>query len=62
MDADITQRVIGAICEVSNILGAGFLERVYERALLRELPLRGLVAKNQVRLSVAHKDYVLEDI
>jgi hypothetical protein len=33
----LTERVIGAILEVSNILGAGFLEKVYERALLREL-------------------------
>src|ERR1035441_7982115 len=30
----LTERVIGAILEVSNSLGAGFLEKVYERALL----------------------------
>jgi len=31
----LTERVISAILEVSNILGAGFLEKVYERALLK---------------------------
>ena len=44
MNADIldslTERVLGAIFEVSNTLGVGFLERVYQRALLRELGLR----------------------
>jgi len=37
-----TWRIIGAVFEVSNTLGSGFLEKVYERALLRELKLRGL--------------------
>jgi GxxExxY protein len=32
---------MAAVFEVSNTLGAGFLEKVYERALLRELALRG---------------------
>jgi GxxExxY protein len=36
--------VIGAAYEVSNVLGSGFLEKVYERALFRELRLRGLDA------------------
>jgi hypothetical protein len=30
----LTEPVLGAIFEVSNTLGAGFLEKVYERALL----------------------------
>jgi GxxExxY protein len=29
--------VIGAVFEVANTLGTGFLEKVYERALVREL-------------------------
>jgi GxxExxY protein len=40
--------VIGAAYEVSNVLGAGFLEKVYERAPTRELALRGLDVKSQV--------------
>jgi GxxExxY protein len=37
------------------VLGAGFLEKVYERALLKELTLRGLHAASQVRLAVSYK-------
>src|ERR1017187_3494607 len=46
MNADqldsLTERVLGAAFEATNTLGAGFLEKVYQRALLRELGLRGL--------------------
>src|ERR1035441_8798548 len=37
----LTERVLGAIFDVSNTLGAGFLEKVYQRALPTELRLRG---------------------
>ena len=40
----LTEQVLGAVFEVSNTLGAGFLEKVYERALLKELGLRGIRA------------------
>jgi len=40
----LTEKVLGAIFEVSNTLGAGFLEKVYERALLKELGMRGIRA------------------
>ena len=40
----LTEQVIGAAFEVSNTLGAGFLEKVYERSLLKELGLRGIRA------------------
>ena len=48
---DVVKGVIGAAYEVSNVLGAGFLEKVYQRALIRELVLRGLTAKSQVFVS-----------
>jgi GxxExxY protein len=57
--------IVGAAYEVSNTLGAGFLEKVYERALLRELAMRGLAAKSQVVFPVVYKgqsvgDYVAD--
>jgi GxxExxY protein len=67
----LTENVIGAMLEVSNTIGAGFLEKVYERALLRELSLRGLRAKAQVSFSVMYKgacvgeyydDILVEDV
>jgi PD-(D/E)XK nuclease superfamily len=33
----VAEAVIGASYEVSNVPGAGFLEKIYERALIREL-------------------------
>jgi GxxExxY protein len=41
-DDSLTERVLAAVFEVSNALGAGFLEKVYERALFMELGLRGI--------------------
>jgi hypothetical protein len=57
MNADnaLTEKVMGAVFEVSNTLGAGFLEKVYERALLKELALRGIRAVAQPSLSVHYK-------
>ena len=39
-----SEKVLAAVFEVSNTLGAGFLEKVYQRVLLRELGLRGIRA------------------
>ena len=53
----LTERVLGAIFEVSNTLGAGFLEKVYERALLAELRLRGIRATAQPSFTVTYKGH-----
>jgi GxxExxY protein len=52
---ELVEAVVGAAYEVSNVLGAGFLEKVYERALIRELELRGLRVRCQVRYPVVYK-------
>jgi GxxExxY protein len=51
----LTERVLAAVFEVSNTLGAGFLEKIYERALLKELSLRGIRAKAQAGFPVTYK-------
>src|SRR5712671_36367 len=51
----LAETVIGAAYEVSNLLGAGFVEKVYERALLQELTLRGVPAATQTPFSVEYK-------
>src|SRR5580658_6085325 len=51
----LSERVLGAVFEVANSLGAGFLERVYEKALLRELGLLGIRAVSQASFSVSYK-------
>lgn len=51
----LSEKVLAAVFEVSNTLGAGFLERVYRRALLRELHLRGIRATAEASLPVTYK-------
>ena len=52
---DLTYRINGAIFEASRTLGAGFLEKVYEKALLIELRERGLIAESQASIIVSYK-------
>jgi len=51
----LSERVIGAVFEVANTLGAGFLEKVYERALIKELRLRGMRVQAQAAVEVVYK-------
>jgi GxxExxY protein len=53
----LTEKVLGAIFEVSNTLGAGFLEKVYERALVAELRLRDVRVTSQASFSVTYKGH-----
>ena len=45
---DITYRINGAIFDVNRELGAGFLQKVYQNALMVELAGRKLKAESQV--------------
>ncbi|MGM3304640.1 GxxExxY protein [Anabaena sp. WFMT] len=47
--------VIGAAIEVHRVLGAGFLERVYQEALCCELRLRGIPCKPKYLVSINYK-------
>jgi len=53
---DITYEIRGALFEVNKVLGPGFLEKVYEKALLIELQNRGLKAESQAPIKVMYKD------
>ena len=46
---------MGSAFEVSKALGAGFLEKVYELAMLRQLTLRGVSAKTQASFPVCYQ-------
>ena len=52
---ELTYLINGAIFEVNRVLGAGFLEKVYENALVVELRKRGLQAEAQVPITVCYK-------
>ena len=55
----LTYAINGAVFEVNRVLGAGFLEKVYENALLIELRSRGLRADSQIPIKVFYKDEVV---
>jgi GxxExxY protein len=55
----LSRRVIGCAFEVSNGLGAGFLESVYENALCVELAEQGLEFERQKPLIVTYKGRVV---
>ncbi len=57
----VSEQVIGAVFEVANTLGSGFLEKVYERALVRELGMRGISVSTQVAVAVRYKGYPVGD-
>jgi GxxExxY protein len=67
---EITDKIISAFYKVYNSLGYGFLEKVYENALIIELKDRGMMAVPQAQIQVFYKgntvgeyyaDIVVED-
>lgn len=54
--SDLTELIIKSSFDVHNVLGYGFLEKVYENALVYELKLNGLDSKQQENLKVYYKD------
>lgn len=59
--ADVTEQIIGAAFEVYRVLGYGFLERVYQRAMQVELRLRGLRCDLERRIDVQFKGELVGD-
>jgi len=58
---ETTSRSIGAAFEVHNILGYGFLEKVYQRAMQVELIKRGSSAEVESSIKVLYKNAVVGD-
>ena len=48
----LTDKIIGTFYEVYNELGFGFLESVYEEAMIIALSAKGLTVKQQVQIPV----------
>jgi GxxExxY protein len=67
---ELSFAIVGAAMEVHRVLGPGFLEAVYQKALAHELSLRGIRFEQFKRLPVTYKgvlvgeyeaDFVVED-
>jgi len=53
----VTGEIIGAAYEVYRELGYGFLEKVYETAIVQELTSRGILAQPQAEIEVRYKGH-----
>jgi GxxExxY protein len=53
---DLSYKIMGAIFEVHKELGPGFLESVYEKALVEELLSKGLKVETQKSINLRYKD------
>jgi GxxExxY protein len=56
-----TETVISCAIQVSNTLGVGYLEKVYENALAHEINKRGLPARQQYPVKVMYDGTVVGD-
>lgn len=57
----LTRKIIGCGFTISNVLGCGFLERVFENSLAHELRKNGMRVEQQVRTPVLYDGVVVGD-
>ena len=57
----LTEQIIGCAMEVHRRLGPGYLESVYEKALVIELGIQGLPCQSQVALPVSYREQPVGD-
>ena len=55
----LTEKIIACAFTVSNVLGVGFLEKVYENALVHELRKNGVLAEAQRSIIVLYDGVVV---
>ncbi len=58
---ELSYAIVGAAMEVHRILGPGFLETVYQKALAHELTLRGIRFEQFKRLPVIYKGVLIRE-
>ena len=51
----LSYKVIGCALEVYKALGPGLLEKVYQKALMKEFELHGLKAETEVPVGIVYK-------
>lgn len=54
--SDLTGKIIGCSMEVHKILGNGFQEVIYQRALEKEMTLQGLTFAREFEMPIFYKD------
>ena len=61
LHSDLTYKIIGCAMEVHKELGAGFLEKVYENALMLAFKEEGILAETQKPLKVKFHGIIVGD-
>ena len=59
--SDLTRRIIGCAFEVQNTLGSGFLESVYEKAMVVALSDAGIPVRAQAPITVRFRGRLVGD-
>jgi len=59
LHSDITEKIIRAFYDVYNTLGYGFLEKVYENAIVIELNNLGFSVKQQQNIDVFYQKQIV---
>jgi GxxExxY protein len=57
----LSHDVIGAAIEVHRLKGAGLIESIYEKCLMRELVLRNIACVNQQLVQIEYKGMTFEE-
>jgi len=52
---ELSFQLMSAVFEVHKVLGPGFLEKVYENALVKEFAIRSIPVETQKEIAVAYK-------
>jgi GxxExxY protein len=55
-ESELTGKIIGCAMEVHRILGNGFQEVIYQRALAKEMNLQGLSFSREHEMPIFYKD------
>ena len=56
---EITEKIIKSFYNVYNTLGYGFLEKVYENAMMIDLRKAGLKCENQIPIKVFYQNEII---
>ena len=57
----ISEKIIGAAFEINKVLGYGFLEKVYQKAMQVQLKDLGLKTELEIPIKVRFKGYIIGD-
>ena len=58
---ELSHDVIGAAIEVHRLKGAGLIESIYEKCLMRELALRNIACVNQQLVQIEYKGMTFKE-